>query len=106
MSSENDTLTVSGERPSPAAKPASSPSGERREVRATLFEFLQNFTDSFARIFVGGNGPANHQIICAGLDRFARRHESLLIAGLRPTRSISMRHPPDSTPLSSPHSSD
>ncbi len=35
---------------------------------------------------MGGDWPPDHQMICAGFDCFARRHEPLLIAGLRPTR--------------------
>jgi len=35
---------------------------------------------------VAGDWPANYQIVCAGFDCLARRHEPLLIARLRPTR--------------------
>src|SRR6266849_651583 len=62
---------------------------ERREVREILLKLSQNSSDGFAGIFVSGDRPADYQIISAGFNRFERRHESLLIARLRPARSNS-----------------
>src|SRR5260370_8855955 len=62
---------------------------ERREGREILLKLSQNSFDGFARIFVSGDRPADYQIISTGLERFARRHESFLIARLRPARSDS-----------------
>src|SRR5207237_10470888 len=64
---------------------------ERREVRADLFQFLQNFLDRSTRIRIFRNWPSDDKIIRACLKGLARRHESLLVAGFRPTRPHS-RH--------------
>src|SRR5437879_1235858 len=60
-----------------------------REVREILLKLSQNSFDGFARIFVSSDRPTDYQIISTGLDRFARRRESFLIARLRPARSNS-----------------
>ena len=58
-------------------------------MREILLKLSQNSSDGFTGIFVSGDRPADYQIISAGIDRFARRHESFLIVRLRPVRSNS-----------------
>src|SRR5262249_30923602 len=47
-------------------------------------ELSQNLLNRFARIFVCGNRPPDHEIIGAGLDCLARSHDAFLISVLRP----------------------
>ena len=63
----------------------------RSTYTASAFEFVQNYGDRLVRLWMRRDGPPNHEIIRARRERVARRHEPLLISGLRPTRANTWR---------------
>src|SRR6516225_1855687 len=57
---------------------------------ASMFDLLQNFGHGVARISMRSDRTPNADVICASFERFARRHESFLIARLGPGRADSL----------------
>src|SRR5213594_832764 len=53
-------------------------------------EVRQNFLSGFARSRMRSDRPTDADIVCARLDCLVRRHESFLIARLRPARTNSL----------------